>query len=232
MSHEDNDAGSSEEGEEARGRHDGSATPAGTDDAEASTDFGSGDSPGGNDDDSEGSQRLDAASAEIAAVEEVLEGEIDDEQISDLVQKSLRRSQSWKGPLPPPAALAAYERVLPGAADRVFQLAERSMGIKEAREAIIQTAVSGEVEVQTTTANADRDALRRGQWMASSISALVSILSLIGIFATPWAAVGFAVPLAQIASTLVRTVSDGRPPSRMRRDSQDTAESDEASPEE
>lgn len=231
MSYEDHDAGSSEEGEEARSRHDAGATPDDADDSATSADVGSGNSEecGGNG--SDGSKRLDAASEEIAAVEEVLEGEIDDDQLVNRVERSIKTSQSWKAPLPPPESLAAYERVLPGAADRVFRLAERTVGIQESRAAVIRTAVNGEVMVQTTLAEADRDALKRGQWLAAGISTLVSILSVVGMFATPWAAVGFAVPLAQIASSLVRTVSDGgRPRSQMRQESQDPAEPDEEQP--
>ena len=33
-------------------------------------------------------------------------------------------SASWSAPLPPPAALEAYEKTLPGAADRIFRNAE------------------------------------------------------------------------------------------------------------
>jgi uncharacterized membrane protein len=33
-------------------------------------------------------------------------------------------SASWSGPLPPPAAFEAYEKTLPGAADRIFKNVE------------------------------------------------------------------------------------------------------------
>lgn len=73
--------------------------------------------------------------------------------------------------------------------------------------------MEGEVAVQTTLAEGDRDALKRGQYLAAGISALVAGLSFAGMFLTPWAAVGFAVPLAQVAAALVRTISDGQTPS-------------------
>ena len=57
-------------------------------------------------------------------------------------------------------------------------------------------------------ARLDRDALKRGQYLAASISGLIGVLSFAGLFLTPWAAVGFSVPLAQVAAALVRTVSD------------------------
>lgn len=93
-------------------------------------------------------------------------------------------------------------------------MAERGVGIREARQGTIRAAVDGQVRVEVTVAEADRDSLKRGQYLATAVSALVSALAFAGMFLTPWAAVGFAVPLAQIASTLVRTVSDGHNPSR------------------
>jgi uncharacterized membrane protein len=34
------------------------------------------------------------------------------------------RSELWHGPIPPPQTLEKYENILPGAADRILQLAE------------------------------------------------------------------------------------------------------------
>lgn len=39
------------------------------------------------------------------------------------------------GPLPPPDDLAEYDRVLPGAAERIFQLAEREQAHRHVQEA-------------------------------------------------------------------------------------------------
>lgn len=144
-----------------------------------------------------------AAGRAVAEVEEILEGEIDERRVEEIISH-----ESWKGPLPPPAALAAYERVLPGAADRAFAMAERTLEIRHTREQTVRIAVEGEVSVQTTIAEADRDALKRGQYLAAAISGLIGVLSFAGLWLTPWAAVGFAVPLAQVAAALVRTVSD------------------------
>lgn len=143
----------------------------------------------------------------VAEVEEILDGEIDDRQVERIISE-----QHWEGPLPPPAALAAYEAVLPGAADRAFTLAERNMDLKHVRAETVRVAVDGEVAVNTITAEADRDALKRGQYLAAGISGLIGVLSFAGLFLTPWAAVGFSVPLAQVAAALVRTVSDRQTP--------------------
>lgn len=37
---------------------------------------------------------------------------------------SVVTAQTWVGPLPPPNALEAYEKILPGAADRILAMAE------------------------------------------------------------------------------------------------------------
>ena len=153
------------------------------------------------------SSEVAAVGRAVAQVEEILDGEIDDPQQVERVIAE----QHWEGPLPPPAAIAAYEEVMPGAADRAFRLAERNMDLKMLRAETVRAAVDGEVVVETITAEADRDALKRGQYLAAGISALIGALSFAGLFLTPWAAVGFVVPLAQVAGALVRTVSDPRP---------------------
>lgn len=147
----------------------------------------------------------------VAEVEEILDGEFDDRQLERIISE-----QHWEGPLPPPAALAAYEAVLPGAANRAFTLAERNMDLKHVRAETVRAAVDGEVAVNTITAEADRDALKRGQYLAAGISGLIGVLSFAGLFLTPWAAVGFTVPLAQVAAALIRTVSDRQTPEARR----------------
>lgn len=199
LSHDDTDAEGAQERRDPRGRRaDGDATPS-PDEAPSTGDF-SGDDHEERAEDRSPSKRV----TEVEAVEEILEGEIDDREVNRLIAH-----QSWEGPLPPPAALAAYERTLPGAADRVLSLAERSLSLRQSREDTVRVAVQGQADVQRIIATADRDALKRGQWLASAISVLVALLSFAGmLLATPWAAVGFAVPLAQVATALIRTVSD------------------------
>ena len=95
-------------------------------------------------------------------------------------------------------------------ADRVLSMAEREIGIRETREQTVRTSVEGQFRAETTLAEADRDSLRRGQYLAAGISSLVAGLSFAGMFLTPWAVIGFAVPLSQVAVALVRTISEGR----------------------
>ena len=73
---------------------------------------------------------------------------------------------------------------------------------------MVRAAVDGQVNIETITAEADRDSLKRGRYLAAGISGLIGVLSFAGLFLTPWAAIGFAVPLAQVGAVVVRTVSD------------------------
>ena len=58
----------------------------------------------------------------------------------------------FRGPLPPPAVLAAYERIHPGAADRIFTLAERQILHRHRLET---DSLQGALRVEA-----------RGQWCA------------------------------------------------------------------
>jgi hypothetical protein len=53
----------------------------------------------------------------------------EDDQVHDQVNIQAARvevSQAWSGPLPPPEILAEYERLLPGAAERILMMAEKA----------------------------------------------------------------------------------------------------------
>lgn len=88
-------------------------------------------------------------------------------------QQEIARQQvvgiSWSGPLPDPAILAAYERLLPGSAQRIF---DRSDMQSDHRMKLELTVVEG----------AERRA-NRGQWMALAI-ALVGLAVTGGAFYT------------------------------------------------
>jgi uncharacterized membrane protein len=55
-------------------------------------------------------------------------------------QALIQRQQHFTGPLPPPDLLAGYEQVLPGAAERIFAMAE---GQAKHRQALERTVVVG-----------------------------------------------------------------------------------------
>jgi uncharacterized membrane protein len=56
-------------------------------------------------------------------------------QIVNLVASVAFQFSHFSGPLPPPETLARYEQVLPGAADRIFKMAESQSSHRQALEA-------------------------------------------------------------------------------------------------
>ena len=88
--------------------------------------------------------------SEVETAEQVLEGELQPPASRQ------RRHLKWSGPLPPPNDLAAYERVIPGLADRVVRLTERNADLAEQRARTVDSAVRGQVEIQQTLADGQR----------------------------------------------------------------------------
>jgi uncharacterized membrane protein len=213
LSHGTVESESPGEGAGARGGYSPGDPAEDADRTASEDDVSSGDDPGG---DSNG--EVSRQQVELAEIEEIIDGEIAPEREARLTQRMYSR---WQAPIPRPADLAQYEQVCPGAADRILKLAEREVGLREKRADSVHMAMEGEVRVQNTLAEGDRDALKRGQYLASAISALVAILSFAGMFLTPWSALGFAVPLAQVATALVRTITDGNKSSRQNQDDDD-----------
>lgn len=99
--------------------------------------------------------------------------------------------QHRSGPLPSPADLKGYEDVLPGAAERIMQMAESESGHRRTSDKDI---IRAEVGAQT-----------RGQWLgfvlafsgmsggllaavlgSPFIGSSVSVVSLAGAFGSPW----------------------------------------------
>ena len=64
-----------------------------------------------------------------------------EDQTIELTASSVLQSSTFSGPLPPPEALTQYENVLPGAAERIFQMAEREL---RHRQSIEGTIVNGD----------------------------------------------------------------------------------------
>ena len=58
------------------------------------------------------------------------------------IQRLLSIEMRWEGPLPPPAALAAFEQIQPGLADRITAMAEKEQAH---RQSIQRMAMLGEV---------------------------------------------------------------------------------------
>jgi uncharacterized membrane protein len=69
------------------------------------------------------------------------------------------QQQSFIGPIPPPQIMEAYERILPGSADRILRMAEKQ---SDHRQGLERQVVAGNVSAQT-----------RGQRYAGGLSALL-----------------------------------------------------------
>ncbi|MBB0245864.1 DUF2335 domain-containing protein [Streptomyces alkaliphilus] len=64
--------------------------------------------------------------------------------------------QAWAGPLPAPGVLEQYERVLPGAAERILRMAE--------------TVATGNIRVTERQAEAEIRTAQRGQLLAAALT--------------------------------------------------------------
>jgi uncharacterized membrane protein len=99
--------------------------------------------------------------------------------------------QIWQSPYPPPDAVERYEKICPGAFDRILAMAER-----------LQAA---QIEQGRTVAQFTQNDTKRGQWLGF----LVAIGSLLGVVASlalgsPWVAVAFlSVPVMAVAKALI-----------------------------
>ena len=63
----------------------------------------------------------------VSSKSEILDDDIN--QATELVQQSAH----FSGPIPPPDAMAGYEEVLPGSADRIMTMAENEQKLREKR---------------------------------------------------------------------------------------------------
>lgn len=72
---------------------------------------------------------------------------------------------SWRGPLPPPAALAAYEEIVPGSAKQMMDA--------------VQTQGSHRRAMEKEHADAAIRRASRGQWWAGFLSALLIVAGFI-----------------------------------------------------
>ena len=115
-------------------------------------------------------------------------------------------SQSFEGPLPPPSFLKQYEDALPGAADRILNLAEAQTNHRIKLEGRL---VEGEIE----DSKRSRDERRLGQWLGFAIC-LVAILSgaTISVLGQPYAGVLIgAVGLTPLVSTFITGRKEVKP---------------------
>jgi uncharacterized membrane protein len=63
--------------------------------------------------------------------------------------------QQWQGPLPPPGALRQFDEIIPGGAQRIFEMVEREQAHRIQHEQQKLSATVGD--------------FRRGQWMGYTL---------------------------------------------------------------
>lgn len=111
-----------------------------------------------------------------------------------VARRAVMEFQQWSGPLPHPEALAAYDRIQVGFANRIVSSFERQSSHRQDME---RTVITGNVQAQA-----------RGQWFAFVLAAMA-----IGcgtyLMATGKEGWGFALVLAQIVA-LVAAFLKGR----------------------
>lgn len=99
----------------------------------------------------------------------------------------------WSGPLPPPAALEHFDRIIPGGADRILRMVEQEQ--------------SHRLSLEQISTDANIKSHWRGQWLGAGIG-LSAILAAVAnsYFGGPWqvsvALVG--VPILGVAQALIR----------------------------
>lgn len=76
---------------------------------------------------------------QIAKTDQPSEGEAG--AVSGEIAYRETQELSYSGPLPPPALLESYDRILPGAAERIFVMAEKQ---SDHRQALEKTIVNGD----------------------------------------------------------------------------------------
>ncbi len=78
---------------------------------------------------------------------------------------SVSYQEGWEGPMPPPAVLRGYEQVVPGAAARILEMAEK--------------ALTGHVDRDNRLAEAEVDIAKTGQTMAFLLTLIALIASIV-----------------------------------------------------
>lgn len=135
---------------------------------------------------------------------------------SSTAQIELQQS-IWQGPLPPPQALAAYEKVKPGFAERILALAEK----EAAHRHELDNALLAQESKVAACAPIER---RRGQWLGFSLAGFVLITGAafaVGGYPTQGATiiVGTVVSLAAVfVIGRVRSDKDAADPSAAKRE--------------
>lgn len=128
---------------------------------------------------------------------------------------SVAHQQSFEGPIPPPALLEHYDKIVPGAAERILAMAESETAHRHRQEAL---AIEANIAVQQHQISAEARQIKlvfRSDIIGQSFGFVIGLTSIIGSI---WlalhdrslaAAALVALPLAGI----IRALKE-RPPSK------------------
>lgn len=103
------------------------------------------------------------------------------------------QSVEWFGPIPPPAALEHVDRVVPGGADRILQMAEREHVHR--------------IELEKIAVNADVQDAKRSKFLGAGIATLAILGAVVNVFAGgAWQATCafLGVPILGVVNALVQ----------------------------
>ena len=99
----------------------------------------------------------------------------------------------WSGPLPPPAALAQFDQIIPGGADRILKMVEQEQDHRMAHEGQILKATVADV--------------KRGQLLGATfgIAALAGAVYTAYIGASPFVSIALvSLPVAIIVQSFMK----------------------------
>ncbi|MDN6180562.1 MAG: DUF2335 domain-containing protein [Halomonas subglaciescola] len=135
---------------------------------------------------------LSRETSELTPDETNLRNKLLDTYRSDVKQGIERVEVSqFSGPLPPPGVMADYDRILPGAAERILQMAEREQGFRHRADEQAHEYLQNELRTSSITQ-------RIGQVAATCIA--LGALSVAGFaFSVGASGYGVAIVFAEIA---------------------------------
>ncbi|WP_081195373.1 DUF2335 domain-containing protein [Halomonas sp. BC1] len=84
-------------------------------------------------------------------------------------QSIIAQQLTYSGPLPPSAEMEKYERISPGAADRILAMAEKEQAHRHEQEEKENAVNSRIAESNIRSQDASISEIKRGQWMAYSL---------------------------------------------------------------
>lgn len=112
-------------------------------------------------------------------------------------QQAILQSQQWSGPLPPPAALEHFDRVIPNGADRIMRLVEQEQQHRIDYDNLVLRATIKDTQ--------------RGHWLGGliSIAAVCGAVLSVHLGAHPAVSIALvSVPVGTIINAILKNKSN------------------------